>query len=74
LLVFLSAELDESSPLGIALHPIPSLFTGGGANTDKIAPFLLRAIRWYTAITENLTSQQNWRKTLARVAEPKLPT
>jgi CubicO group peptidase (beta-lactamase class C family) len=46
------------------------LFTGGGANTDEIAPFLFKAIRSDAAIAENPAGQQKLAQALARVAEP----
>jgi hypothetical protein len=50
------------------------VFTGGGANTDEIAPFLFKAIRSESAIAENAVSQQKLARTLAGVAEPVLET
>lgn len=50
------------------------VFTGGGANTDEIAPFLFRAIRSNVAIPENPPGLQNLRRALSEcrkeVAEP----
>jgi CubicO group peptidase (beta-lactamase class C family) len=46
------------------------VFTGGGANTDEIAPFLFKAIRSDAAIAENPAGQQKLAQALARVAEP----
>jgi CubicO group peptidase (beta-lactamase class C family) len=46
------------------------VFTGGGANTDEIAPFLFKAIRSDAAISENPAGQQKLAQALARVAEP----
>jgi hypothetical protein len=47
-----------------------AVFTGGGADTDEIAPFLFRAIRSDAAIAENPAGQQKLAQALARVAEP----
>ena len=38
------------------------VFTGGGANTDEIAPFLFRSIRSNAAIPENTVGQQKLRR------------
>jgi CubicO group peptidase (beta-lactamase class C family) len=46
------------------------VFTGGGANTDEIAPFLFKAIRSDAAIAENPAGQRKLAQALARVAEP----
>jgi CubicO group peptidase (beta-lactamase class C family) len=46
------------------------VFTGGGADTDQIAPFLFRAIRSDTAIAENQASQQKLKQALFRAATP----
>jgi len=46
------------------------VFTGGGANTDEIAPFLFKAIRSSAAIAENPAGQQKLAQALAHVAEP----
>ena len=46
------------------------VFTGGGANTDEIAPFLFKAIRSDAALAENPSSQQKLAQALGRVAEP----
>jgi hypothetical protein len=46
------------------------VFTGGGANTDDIAPFVFKAIRSDAAIAENLGGHQKLAQALARVAEP----
>lgn len=50
------------------------VFTGGGANTDEIAPFLFRAIQSNVAIPENPLKLQNLRRALSEcrkeVAEP----
>ncbi len=40
------------------------VFTGGGANTDEIAPFLFRSIRSDVAIPENRVGQQKLRRAL----------
>ena len=34
------------------------VFTGGGANTDEIAPFLFRSIRSNAAMPENTVGQE----------------
>ena len=57
----------------IAILPkenIVVVFTGGGANTDEIAPFLFKAIRSDGAIAENPTTQQKLAQAITRVAEP----
>jgi CubicO group peptidase (beta-lactamase class C family) len=41
------------------------VFTGGGANTDDIAPFLFRSIRSSVAIPENKVGQQKLRRALS---------
>ena len=46
------------------------VFTGGGADTDQIAPFLFRAIRSDTAIPDNPAGQQMLKRALRRSAEP----
>jgi len=46
------------------------VFTGGGADTDKIAPFLFRAIRSDGAIPENPTGIQKLKRALVRCSEP----
>jgi hypothetical protein len=46
------------------------VFTGGGANTDEIAPFLFRAIRSDRAIPENSAGQQRLTRVLFRASEP----
>jgi len=46
------------------------VFTGGGADTDQIAPFLFRAIRSDTALPENSASQQRLRRALDRASRP----
>jgi CubicO group peptidase (beta-lactamase class C family) len=46
------------------------VFTGGGSDTDQIAPFLFRAIRSDTAIPENPASQQRLRQALLRSSNP----
>jgi hypothetical protein len=46
------------------------VFTGGGANTDEIAPFLFKAVRSDTAIAENTVGQKKLAQALAHVAEP----
>src|SRR5262249_21722739 len=46
------------------------VFTGGGANTDEIAPFLFKAIRSDAAIVESPAGQQKLAQALARVVEP----
>jgi CubicO group peptidase (beta-lactamase class C family) len=45
-------------------------FTGGGANTDEIAPFLFRAIRSDRAIPENSAGQQRLARALFRASKP----
>jgi CubicO group peptidase (beta-lactamase class C family) len=57
----------------IAILPkenIVVVFTGGGANTDEIAPFLFKAIRSDEAIAEDPAAQQRLAHALARIAEP----
>ncbi|HEY6127294.1 MAG TPA: serine hydrolase [Candidatus Acidoferrum sp.] len=46
------------------------VFTGGGANTDEIAPFLFKAIRSDSAMPESPASQQKLARALGRIAEP----
>jgi len=46
------------------------VFTGGGANTDEIAPFLFRAIRSDKAIPENSAGQQRLMRALFHVSKP----
>ncbi len=46
------------------------VFTGGGADTDRIAPFLFRAIRSDHAIPENAASEQRLRQSLLRALNP----
>jgi hypothetical protein len=46
------------------------VFTGGGANTDEIAPFLFRAIRSDTAIQKNSAGQQRLTQALLRASKP----
>lgn len=46
------------------------VFTGGGANTDEIAPFLFRAIRSDKSIPENPAGKQRLTKALSRASEP----
>lgn len=46
------------------------VFTGGGADTDRVAPFLFRAIRSETALPENPVSRQRLRQALFRSASP----
>lgn len=46
------------------------VFTGGGANTDEIAPFLFRAIRSDKSIPENPAGRQRLTKALSRASEP----
>jgi CubicO group peptidase (beta-lactamase class C family) len=46
------------------------VFTGGGSDTDQIAPFLFRAIRSDTAIPENPKSQQRLEHALLRASSP----
>jgi CubicO group peptidase (beta-lactamase class C family) len=46
------------------------VFTGGGADTDQIAPFLFRAIRSDTSIPENPASQQRLKEALLRSSNP----
>jgi CubicO group peptidase (beta-lactamase class C family) len=61
----------------IAILPkenIVVVFTGGGANTDEIAPFLFRAIRSGGPIAENPANQQKLTQAIARVTEPILET
>jgi CubicO group peptidase (beta-lactamase class C family) len=61
----------------IAILPkenIVVVFTGGGANTDEIAPFLFRAIRSDGPIAENPANQQKLTQAIARVTEPILET
>jgi hypothetical protein len=61
----------------IAILPkenIVVVFTGGGANTDEIAPFLFRAIRSDGPIAENAASQEKLTQAIARVTEPILET
>jgi len=56
----------------IAILPkenIVVVFTGGGANTDEIAPFSLKRFG-PTGIAENPTSQQKLAQAITRVAEP----
>jgi len=45
------------------------VFTGGGANTDEIAPFLFRAIRSDRAIPENSAGQQRLTQGLFRASK-----
>lgn len=46
------------------------VFTGGGANTDEIAPFLFRAIRSDKSIPENPAGKRRLTKALSRASEP----
>lgn len=46
------------------------VFTGGGANTDEVAPFLFRAIRSDRAIPENSAGQQRLARALFRASKP----
>lgn len=46
------------------------VFTGGGADTDQIAPFLFRAIRSDTAIPENPAGIQRLKQAILRCSEP----
>lgn len=46
------------------------VFTGGGANTDEVAPFLFRAIRSGRPIPENPAGQQKLAQALSLVSEP----
>jgi len=46
------------------------VFTGGGSDTDQIAPFLFRAIRSDRAIPENHKSQQRLKQALLRASSP----
>jgi CubicO group peptidase (beta-lactamase class C family) len=46
------------------------VFTGGGANTDEIAPFLFRAIRSEKAIPENPVGQERLARELIRASKP----
>jgi Beta-lactamase len=46
------------------------VFTGGGANTDEIAPFLFRAIRSDKSIPENPPGMQRLTKAMSRISEP----
>jgi CubicO group peptidase (beta-lactamase class C family) len=46
------------------------VFTGGGSNTDSIAPFLFRAIRSDKAILENPSAQQRLKQALLRASQP----
>ena len=46
------------------------VFTGGGSDTDQIAPFLFRAIRSDTPIPENPASQQRLNQALLRASYP----
>src|SRR5262249_47541301 len=57
----------------IAVLPKESMvvvFTGGGANTDEIAPFLFRSIRSDKAIRENPIGQQRLTRALLRASKP----
>jgi len=46
------------------------VFTGGGADTDRIAPFLFRAIRSDTAIPDNPVGRQRLKQALLRCSNP----
>ena len=46
------------------------VFTGGGANTDEVAPFLFRAIRSDRAISENSAGHQRLSRALFRASKP----
>ena len=46
------------------------VFTGGGANTDEIAPFIFRAIRSNMAIPENPTRHQRLTRALIDASKP----
>jgi CubicO group peptidase (beta-lactamase class C family) len=46
------------------------VFTGGGFDTDQIAPFVFRAIRSNTAIPENPASQKRLEQALFRSSTP----
>jgi CubicO group peptidase (beta-lactamase class C family) len=46
------------------------VFTGGGADTDRIAPFLFRAIRSETAIPDNRAGRQSLKRALLRCSSP----
>jgi CubicO group peptidase (beta-lactamase class C family) len=46
------------------------VFTGGGADTDQIAPFLFRSIRSDAAIPENPAALQRLKRALLRASEP----
>jgi hypothetical protein len=46
------------------------VFTGGGANTDEIAPFLFRAIRSDKAIPENSAGQGRLMRAVFRASKP----
>lgn len=49
---------------------VVAVFTGGGADTDRIAPFLFRAIRSEKALPENPTGQRNLKQALNRCSSP----
>lgn len=46
------------------------VFTGGGVDTDQIAPFLFRAIRSDSAIPENPAALEKLKRSLLHSAEP----
>jgi CubicO group peptidase (beta-lactamase class C family) len=46
------------------------VFTGGGANTDELAPYLFRAIRSDRAIPENPAGQQRLTQAVFRASKP----
>jgi hypothetical protein len=46
------------------------VFTGGGADTDQIAPFLFRAIRSDTAIPDNPVGRQRLKQALLALFQP----
>jgi hypothetical protein len=46
------------------------VFTGGGADTDRIAPFLFRAIRSEAALPENPASYQSLKQAVLRASSP----
>jgi hypothetical protein len=45
-------------------------FTSGGADTDRVAPFLFKAIRSESAIPENPAALQRLKNTLLNVSKP----
>jgi CubicO group peptidase (beta-lactamase class C family) len=46
------------------------VFTGGGVNTDELAPFLFRAIQSDTKLRANTTGAARLREALARAGQP----